>query len=101
MSLTAFILIVGVGIPAGIILSFVLVIKYGERMQAWMHWIWILVALGQIPRIYEGFESGAWRLGFWLAVTMFFLAVAMAIHHFREMRKQIHTGQSPSATDNF
>ena len=89
MSLTAFILI-AVSLPVGIVLSFALVNRYGERFQARVHWVYILMALVQIPQIYE---SRIWGFRFWLAVTMFFLAVGLIILHFQELKRQERSDQ--------
>ena len=86
MSTTAFILM-AVSLPLGLILAFVLVNKYEERFRARIHWVYILMALLTLPQIYD---SPLWGFRFWMGVTMFFLAVALVIFHFREKKKQTH-----------
>ncbi|MCA1732610.1 MAG: hypothetical protein LC732_03300 [Acidobacteria bacterium] len=74
-----------ISLPLGIILALVLVNRYEERLQARIHWVYILMALLTIPYIYD---SPIWGFRFWLAVTMFFLAVALLVLHFHERKKQ-------------
>ena len=84
MGTTAFILM-AVSLPVGLIVAFVLVNRYEERFRARIHWVYILMALLAIPQIYD---SRIWGFRFWLAVTMFCLAVALVILHFRELKSQ-------------
>ncbi|MCA1789868.1 MAG: hypothetical protein LC667_08410 [Thioalkalivibrio sp.] len=95
MSTPVFILM-AVSLPLGIILVFVLVNRYEAWFQARIHWVYILIALLQIPGLYKGFESRTWGFGFWLAVIGIFLAVALIVYHFREIKRQGHPGQEHS-----
>lgn len=79
------ILLVAIGLPLGIILIFIFASKYPDRLQAWMPWVYGIWALTLLPRLYEGFVSARYGLGFWAAVVAFLLLLMMVVLHFRQL----------------
>ena len=86
--MTSNVVLVAVGLPLGILLTYFLASRDPGRLQRWMPWIYGVVALLQVPILLRGIRTGTYRLSFWVAVLMSALTVVMLLLHWRELHRQ-------------